>query len=195
MVETVTVDGRMHLAALLLIGANLVLWMGLLDRLRGDARNLGWRAVDKAAYGLTAALLLTTGDFDPYAVLAITAGMYAGMSIGWGGAIGPALEHRRPHHYELEWWQRGPLARNAWAALAARGALWGLCVLPAAWLEPRAALALPAYIVAMPAAVWLTNRLRAPAPGDWTAQELYRGWIAGSLMLIGGLIVEATWIL
>lgn len=175
----------MTLVVLMLVAQLIAVYlMGLCDRLRGDDRDLfGKRIFDKFFYGAAASCML--GHAFDWASLAIIAGMVVGMSIGWGNAIGPALRGQTPNVLRFEWWQRGVLARNAWAALAARGALWGLCVAPAAMLEPRALLALPAYTLAMPLAVWLTNRRQSPCIGNWEDQERYRGWIAGAVMFIG----------
>lgn len=175
----------------------IVAAMGYADRLRGDDRDLFDRRVfDKVVYGALVAALFLPGvsmpSDAPAPVIATVAfvaliviGMMAGMSPGWGNAVGPALRGHRPDPDHAEWWQRGVLLRSAWAALAARGALWGLALAPAAIIDPRALVAIPAYTLAMPLAVYITNWQREPYNGDWQDQERYRGWLAGGLMLIG----------
>lgn len=159
----------------------IVAYMGGLDRLRGDAFDLLDRRVwDRLAYGwLVAALFGHPWDAHTAAIIAA---MYAGMAPGWGGAIGPALRGYRPTEAELERWQIGPLATNAWLALIARGVLWGAMFIPLAlWLHPTYWFGVAAYTTAMPTAVLLARR----AGTDWEKQEHYRGWIAGTLIAAG----------
>ncbi|WP_275100130.1 hypothetical protein [Sedimenticola hydrogenitrophicus] len=166
----------------------LVVLLGGADRLRGDHYHLlvsGY--IDRLIYGWLMAALF--GHPWDGLTMPIVATMYLGMIPGWGEAIGCALTGRQPDPERAAWWQRGPLLHNAWLALFARGGLWGGGFVPLALFDPRLLLALPAYTVAMPLAVWITVRAERPAPGNWEHQEYLRGWIAGAL-IVGGLWLE-----
>lgn len=153
---------------------------GLADRIRGDVFDfLPWsKAGDCAVYGLAVAVCLEPSPWWTYPAFI---GLWiAGASFGWGEPMGAALEGRSMDQGRLEWWQFGLFARNAWAALALRGALWGACIVPLAYFDRRFLFAL-AMTGVMPLAVWVGKRT-APQQG-WVVQEYVRGWMIAAVAL------------
>lgn len=164
---------------------------GPLDRLRGNPAHLfGRRIFDKLAYGAALAAALGYHN-DPRILLTLTLLLALGMSPGWGGPMGAILGGVKMQPEVLEWWQFGPLTRDPWLALAARGLLWGLPVIPVAlYLEAWPMLAFgPALAIAFVIGMWLGPKLRFIEPDDaWGRCEWVRGWAAGALLLaIGGV--------
>jgi len=160
----------------------LVVLCGGLDRVRGDKFDFVWRSIDKCLYGWVVAALFGY----PFHVLTpfIIAAMFAGCSPGWGNAIGPALNGKKPDPHKGEWWQYGPLMKDAWASLVVRGAMWGVPFLPLAYWDMRLALMVPIVALAMPAAVYIARRMKVESEWEW--QEYYRGWLIG--LMIWGVV-------
>ena len=134
-----------------------------------------------ATWVYSAAVALMLGA-EGWLFLAVMIAFRLGESFGWGCPLGAALRGG-PMLCDsgLEWWQRGPLKRDPWLALLARGALWGL---PVAALGFYFMLPLMAFaMVAAPAAVRAWNDWE-PSDHLWGAQEFLRGWIIGAILLI-----------
>ena len=164
---------------------------GPLDRLRGNPAHLfGRRIFDKLAYG--AALTAALGyHHDPLVLAALTMLLALGMSPGWGGPMGAILGGVKMQPEVLEWWQIGPLTRDPWLALVARGLLWGLPTIPVAiYLEAWPMLAFgPVLAIAFVVGMWLGPKLRFIEPEDaWGRCEWARGWVAGVLLLLAGIL-------
>lgn len=165
--------------------ALLIFLAGLLDRVRGDHFNFfgNWsRGPDMAAYAWVIAALM--GHPQDWFTIAIIAALMLGMAPGWGEPMGATLFRRPIHQANLEWWQVGPLKRNHFLALTARGALWGvpaLALLP--WL-PSAWMPLVAYAIAFPASIYLMRTLPIDAKWEWA--ERTRGWMAA--LIIAGMV-------
>jgi hypothetical protein len=160
---------------------------GPLDRLRGHERHiLGRRVFDKLAYGI--ALAVVAAPADPLATPFVVVAMMLGMSPGWGEPMSSILDGRpmRPEH--LEWWQKGPAAKDPWLALTVRGVIWGLPVVPVAvWFQDWSLLAfLPAFAFAMPVAMFAA-KFKIGAD-KWGNVEWARGWIAGALLFLSSFI-------
>ena len=158
---------------------------GPLDRLRGDKFHiLNLRILDKIAYGL--AIAGAAGLFiDPVAMLLVAVAMIAGMSPGWGTPYGSFIGKTPMSPTDQEWWQVGVLKTNALAALIARGALWGLPIVPVAFYLGNYELLwiVPIFTVAFPLALWLATKL--PKTRDqWADSELIRGWLVGAAILV-----------
>lgn len=159
---------------------------GPLDRLRGDRRHLlGLRIVDKLALGYCMAAVAGYAG-APLSAAAITLAMVLGMSPGWGTPMGTALGgHKTMPQNDLEWWQRGPLARNVPAALVFRGVMWGA---PVAALAPVIGDSLllwflPAYAVAFPVSIYAVRNL--DLKDTWAAAEVVRGYMVAVIVLVG----------
>lgn len=165
----------------------MLLACGPLDRLRGHPVHIfKRRAVDKLAYGL--ALALVAWPADPLAIPLLTIAMMLGMSPGWGEPMGAILAARPMQPEALEWWQKGPTAKDPWVALAVRGVIWGLPAVPVAVVFQDWSLLgfIPAFAIAMPAAMFAA---RLPFGRDkWGNVEFARGWIAGVIVLLGGVL-------
>ena len=165
------------------------LLMGPLDAARGGHYIPRVRAsIGSLAYAFAVAWLLVGLHWTlPLAAAAFM----LGEGMGWGCPLGAALRGSPMDAINcrsgLERWQIGVLARNAWAALAARGALWGLpLALLGLALQDTRLLAMPAVMsvamVAAPALVRAGNRWR-PSDHLWGKQEFLRGWLVGALLL------------
>ena len=164
----------------------LIALMGVFDRWRGRAWPQSWekyplKTLSALALGWCVALLL--GHAFDWAALLIVLGMFAGSRPGWGEPLGAYFDGRPMRQGNLEVWQFGVFRQNTLAALWLRGAIWGVCVLPAAWFDWRAVLVAGCVTVAYPAAAWVGRKLQ-----DWELLELSRGWILGLLVSLVGLI-------
>lgn len=181
------------------MGALIVaLLLGPFDAARGGHYIPRVRAsVGSLAYAVAVAWLLV----GPHWSLPLVAAAFMlGEGMGWGCPLGSALRGEPMDTTScrsgLERWQVGIFARNAWAALAARGALWGLPValVGIAVQDPRL-LVMPAVMaaamVAAPALVRAANHWR-PSAHLWGAQEWLRGWLVG-LILVAGQIPALVW--
>lgn len=154
--------------------------MGNFDRVSGDRYDLGLtKWAERMMYGWMCAAIIG----HPYDAFTLAAGLAValGRAPGFGEPIGALLERRDMVEERLEWWQVGLAARNAWAALCMRGAMWGACFLPLAWFDYHFLAASAAFTVAMPAAI-LVERLRGT--NNWEWQERFRGWIAGAISML-----------
>lgn len=162
-----------------LMAVGFIFCMGIMDHSRGTDNKIP-KLIDMAIYGWLAAALLGR-SFDALTIC-ITLLFMLGMSFAWGEPLGSALDDKpmRPDH--TEWWQVGPLKTNAWLALIARGALWGVCLLPLLHWEPRVVTVIPAYAIAVPGAIVITRFVK----GDWMTQEYIRGWLGGTLIWLFG---------
>lgn len=164
---------------------------GPLDRLRGHPKHLfGKRIFDKLAYGLALAVALGYSH-DPALLATLSLLLAVGMSPGWGEPMGAILGRRAMHLELLEWWQMGRLlVTNAWAALVARGLLWGAPLIPlSVYLGEWKLLAVgPAMSLAFVLGMLLGPRLKFIERNDaWGRCEWVRGWIAGALLLLIGV--------
>lgn len=127
----------------------------------------------------------------------VAAAFMLGEGMGWGCPLGSALRGEPMDTTScrsgLERWQVGIFARNAWAALAARGALWGLPValVGVAVQDPRL-LVMPVIMagamVAAPAMMRVSNDWR-PSDHLWSTQEWLRGWLVGVALGFGHIPV------
>jgi len=179
----------------LLIQFVLVLLLSFLDRVRG---NPDWQALsfitrgkyidgnalfEKAIMGYCASAIL--GHWLDWATILIVLGMIAGSSPGWGGAY--YLASKQPGaEFIADGWQISPFDKNGFAAVLARGAIWGVAFTPVAFFDPKAAAVLfVAYLVAFPAsfyAVYLPHKRFTDK--EWADMEWARGWIAGTIILV-----------
>lgn len=181
------------------MGALIVaLLLGLFDAARGGHYIPRVRAsIGSLAYAFAVAWLLV----GPHWTLPlVTAAFMLGEGMGWGCPLGSALRGQPMDAIScrsgLERWQVGPLARNAWLALAARGALWGvpIALLGVALQEPRLLLmpaVMAAAMVAAPALMRAANHWR-PSDHLWGLQEWLRGWLVG-LALVADRIPAPLW--
>ena len=158
-----------------------VFFASMLDRLRGDAKHLlGQRMLDKVALGYIMAIVAGY-PFDPIITPSIVVAMVLGMSFGWGEPIGATLDGRAMNPAKLEWWQKGILARNKTAALAFRGAMWGIPIgiVGAVFKDPVLMSFVPVYTVVFIAAVYLVKGKKMA----WEKMEYIRGALAAALVL------------
>lgn len=162
----------------------LALLLGLADAVRGGQFPRIKAQIGGAFYSVLVGLMLT---HDPLLVAVFAVAFFAGEATGWGCPLGTALSGQYDG-CEYEWWQRGYLRKNPWAALAVRGFIWGLPVGVAGFFAGvGAAMAMPMIMAitmtAAPALVRASIRWR-PAKHLWPAQEWVRGWMTGLLILM-----------
>lgn len=169
----------------------LIIWlMGVVDRIRGDDYDLAFdsRITDKVTYGFLVAAL--TGhvqygapyyDFlTPFIIIAF----FFGISFGWGNAIGSAIRGIKPKDDpgKKPWWT---IKNSAYLSLMIRGLLTGATLAPLFYFEWRLVFVSLAYMIAFPLAVLiakLVTRDKEKYHVIWERQEMYRGWIAGTLI-------------
>jgi hypothetical protein len=161
----------------------LILMYALADRIRGDAFqpvvfNFNHRLSAYVVLGWTFAAL--TGHVFDYLTLPIALLLVAGASSGLSEPLG-ALNSSRPMIVEeLEWWQFGWMKTNALLATTFRGLMWGVPVALLTYFDHSLIWALPAFTVAMPAAVLISRQW---LKSDWQYMEFIRGFIAASLFV------------
>lgn len=176
----------------------VALLLGPLDAARGGEFIPHVRAsIATLAYSVAVAWLLVGMHWTlPLVALAFR----LGEGMGWGCPLGRALRGEPMNSVTcltgLESWQVGVFARNAWAALAARGALWGLPIALIGMVLPDTRLlVMPAVMaIAMVAAPALARASNGWRPSDhlWGLQEWLRGWLVG-VILVADRIPAPLW--
>jgi len=176
----------------------LALTLGPLDAARGGRYIPHVRAsIATLAYSFVVAWLLVGWHWS---LVLVALAFRLGESMGWGCPLGAALRGEPMDAAScprgLESWQVGVFARNAWAALVARGALWGMPItLVGVSIQDTHLLAMPlvmaAAMVSAPALVRAVNGWR-PSDHLWGSQEWLRGWLVG-LMLIAVDRLQGYW--
>lgn len=153
------------------------LLMGILDRLRGDEKDIFGRWFDKLAYAYVTAILL--GHYFDTLTAPIIVGLFIGMSISWGKPIGDILNPPNTlvkYHY----WQVG-IFKKPYYALAFRGFLWGALLIPLTYFDIKLLVVSFAYAFAMPLALYLVRNMKDKNKA-WEMQEILRGYIAGLII-------------
>jgi hypothetical protein len=159
------------------------------DRIRGGLlSDYGVKIPGKlltAVHSWTIALAIGHG-FDVaglWLVLALT----IGEAMGWGHPLGWALtgaEKGAPERYEI-----GPLAKNPWLSLAARGLIWAILTTPVALIYDTTILNLLWIMpLTMTVAPWIAVRTSKLLPNTWGAQEFYRGFLTGTLAVLSAYL-------
>lgn len=150
------------------------LLLGLSDRIRGS----GWfkyhHLVGQIAMGIVVAAMLHV--FDPLAMAYVVAAVALGGAPGWGNPLGAAYDGRPMEQNHYEWWQVGILRRSAIAALAVRGFMWGVGLLP---ISVPATIA---FTVAFVAAPYLARWMKL----SWAWMEFTRGALVAFLIITMG---------
>lgn len=167
----------------------LALLLGPADAVRGGQFPRIKAQIGGAVYSTLVGLMLT---HDPLFVALFAVAFFAGESTGWGCPLGHVLTGKY-NGCEYEWWQRGYLRTNPWAALVVRGFIWGLPVGVAGYFTGvDSAMAMPVIMAvsmtAAPALALFSLRWRPNLP-LWPMQEWVRGWMTGLLILIVTAIV------
>ena len=82
---------------------------------------------------------------------------------------------------------------NALPSLAVRGAMWGACLIPAAWYfwKPEWVVMLPIMTALFPAAALLARTpVQSPVDYDtWAFMEFLRGTMVGTAAFLVGLLL------
>ncbi len=103
----------------------LIILCGIINRYRGDKKDIISRTFEKILLAVTVGYL--AGFAIDKSMLGFVTGFAVGVSFGWGTPISGYLNDRMMMG-GYEWWQFGYLRKNALAALWFRGALWSACV-------------------------------------------------------------------
>jgi hypothetical protein len=183
--------------------AFIFLWVfvcGVADRVRGSDFNIISRTVDRVLYALILAIgpSLILGDYSLATFFCLAVAMYVGMVFGWGNPLKAAITEM-PMESNYERWQVGILRKNVYLALAVRGFIWGIFVLPvyalATYLDSGKDLQnldyfkntymlsyILAFTIAMPLSVKFKN-VKIPYEKDpWGRVECFRGWLASAIV-------------
>lgn len=166
----------------------LISLCGAADWLQGNKVAIlgkGWAGVQ----GAVIAYLLGA----PGLVIASFAALWGlGAAFRWETPLGSVLERREQDPSNREWWQIWGLQNpgNEVLALAVRGALWGVCLIPLMYFDPKYLMMIPVMVVLLPASAMLARAPEGQVP-DYEVRglsEVIRGLLAGSAAyLIGAL--------
>lgn len=163
----------------------LVVACGFADRIRGSAKPKIPGALKNFIYGLMIAAILGS---EIYWTWFVCGGLWiAGESFGWGEPIGAAVMRKKMNPANYEDWQIGPLKKNVWLALAARGAIWGFFPSLLTFFDLRYLLCMSMTLV-FPLACWIDRNYEI-VTGPWEEQEYLRGWGVAIVMLLGWLFI------
>lgn len=169
----------------------LIYLAGLCDRLRGAGFDFGLRIIDQLTYGWVIAAIL--GHPVDLLTPAIAAAFALGSAPGWGDTSSAIMQRRELNPLELNRWQIGILEKNKWASAAARGVIWGLPVALLGFFDPVLIAALAAMPIAYIGAAYLAGFFPGKNDGaftgsPWGWMESMRGWLAGALFTLAGLM-------
>jgi hypothetical protein len=156
---------------------------GLMDRFRGDKINVFQsKPVESVIYGLFVGALFLTEWWH----VVIFAGLWAvGAAFGWGTPLGAMLGGREMEIEGNEWWQFWIFNTRVVPACILRGVMWGACVLPVAYFDPKAGVFVFAMGAIFPLAIWAAKKFPKIVNVDgWALQEFIRGWTVGAVALL-----------
>lgn len=151
-----------------------ILALGYADQMRGSGTFKYHHLVGQIAMGIVVATILHV--FDPLAMAYVVAMVAWGSSPGWGNPLGAAYDGRPMEQNHYEWWQVGILRRSTIAALAVRGFMWGVGLLPVS------VTATIAFTVAFVAAPYLARWMKL----SWAWMEFTRGALVAFLIITMG---------
>jgi hypothetical protein len=145
--------------------------------------------------GICLAVLLFINNLPDFTLvpLAVGFGILYGLTekFGWGEPLGSALFGYPMNPKQLEKWQVGPLKKNAYLALVARGGIWAS---PALALVPYYEQFLFIFIamgIAMPVSVLIARFIgeyrSLTNKAVWRLNEYIRGGLVASLTFVFGL--------
>lgn len=159
------------------------------DRIRGGWLNdrgidIPWKG-ETLLHAWTVALCFGHG-FD-VAGLWLVVSITLGESFGWGHPLGWALSGVETGNREA--YEIGSIGDNPWLSLAVRGLLWALPAAPVAWLyDPNIwhlTWIMPLTMIGAPwIAVQTKHMSRLWLTDLWSAQEVYRGFLTGMLVVM-----------
>lgn len=125
---------------------------------------------------------------DGRGFLLLVAAYVLGEAPGWGEPLGAFLSGRPMRPEDLEWWQFGPFKRNAIAALALRGMMWGLPVAGVVGYLFGFGYALVVFWSFTAAMTWAADLARAiykDDPISWERGETIRGALVIVFIALG----------
>ena len=159
---------------------------GTMDRFRGDGKvNVIYsKTVEASIYGLFVGVLFLSVWWH---VLVFAPLWALGASFGWGTPLGALMRDLPMDQNKLEWWQFWIFKTNTVFACVLRGVLWGLCVLPVAYLDPKAG----AFFIVMgaifPMAMVIAKKFSFSNLSIHQTHEFYRGWLVGVFAFFLGM--------
>lgn len=140
----------------------------------------------------------------------------AGCSVSWGAVIGGSLNRDTPEEFRAhidrkkdrgDWYLVGPFRRSPLAGLFGRSLVWGVCASLPLFLFGYSREGVAMFCVYSTVMVMAVKFLHAvqgsrfdravgrlcdalvEKSGPWPRHEVYRGWIAGVLLLAYGTVV------
>lgn len=156
-----------------------IIALGAYDRVRGAGNDLMMfgRFVGLLGMGNSVSIILGLHGLETLIVIAL---MFAGGTAGWGIPLGAAFDGRemKPSDGKYHRWQVGFLRKNVFAAMVARGIIWGSCLAVFSW---KAGLA---YGIAFAAAPYLARIIPISRGNAWQLMEFGRGILAGTLLAV-----------
>ena len=182
---------------MMMIEPLLIALAGYLDRMRGSDYDvlpeIVWKGKEignsewKILYGWVVAALF--GHAFSWLTIPIIILFAIGEAWGWGEPIGAALTGKPMNPDKLEWWQKGALKSDPWAALGVRGLMWGAPVALLSFWEPLL-MSLPfIFMITMPLGVLAAKHIpKSTISEKWTYQEIIRGLLTG--LLITGVMTN-----
>jgi hypothetical protein len=151
----------------------LVLFSGLLDRLRGMGAGHVFSAIQGAVIGYLLNLAgLTLAVFSLCWLL--------GASIGWQTPLSSYWNDLPQNPANALWWQVDGFAQpgGELESVILRGGIWGMCLLPVAYFKPDLWMMIPVCMVSFWLSPYFWRRYRKNA-NAWGWMEATRGALMG----------------
>lgn len=174
-----------------LLALCLITMCSILHRTRGDKKvTIISNYVEASLMGICLSILAlaNTPAEVHFVPLSILFGLLYGLTEkpGWGEPLSSALYGTVMRKRHLEKWQVGPLAKNAYLALAARGAIWASpAFILMQWYDEFFYIFV-AQSIAMPAGVAITRLAdkKFIFKNSWQANEYISGALVASLTFL-----------
>lgn len=177
-----------------LLALCLIAMCSILDRTRGDKKiTIISNYVEACLMGICLSALAFINDTpeDYMLPLGLLFGLMYGLTEkpGWGEPLSAALYGREMRKKHLEKWQVGPLAKNTYLALIARGAIWGSPALIMMYWYEQFFYVFVAQTIAMSASIAITRIAdkKITFKNSWQVNEYIRGAMVGLLTFGFGL--------
>lgn len=169
--------------------------LGPLDAFRGgQLKRLSHRLPSKiptVLYGMAIAYMLGLSPLElPFWILTLLT--IPAESTGWTIVMEAAhgSNSQAMIDYSLKkysWWEMllgiDFIIKHPFKSLFVRSLIWGTWYLPAMYFTGSAIIPAIAFFLAIPLAAFIASNQKLELKIFWKKQELYRGWIAGAIMV------------
>ncbi len=174
----------------------LIFACGVADRWRGDDDlGFGGKTLCALGYGVLVGALAFGVDWRM--TLLYAPGHALAIAIAYGGPWGTVCSHRDATEKFYKGWQYGPFKTNAYLALAFRGLVGALCVLPvcyyAGYYRPMPGIFLGFTLAPLVSRYllrhellpdWFLDRFNFRRKLNWNVAEFFRGITIGVVVII-----------